>query len=328
MQTPETASKGNLPLVSIIVAAYNAEAFIGETLASLLRQDYPRTEIIVVDDGSSDGTAGIAQAQAPRVRYLHQPNSGVSVARNTGIAASTGDLICFFDADDLMPTDRLSLQIDFLLRHRDVGLTICDYRNFYEQGCEAQTHFQTCSLLQTQLQDRPELVLEDARIAMAREHFGITGTLMLRRELLRHVPGFVARLRGCEDFHFYFRLARHTRVGILNKVGMLRRVHSSNASKNWSLMIPDGIRSYGELRAVETDPHIRRALDKRIAAYLVNLARNEANHGSHTAALWHYARAFLTARDRDVSRQVLHGCARTLAMALRLHKSSEVLARG
>ena len=84
-----------VPLVSIIVSAYNTAAFVASTLQSLLAQTYPRIEIIVVDDGSTDGTAAIVKSFGSKVHYLYQSNAGPNTARNAGIHISNGELLCF-----------------------------------------------------------------------------------------------------------------------------------------------------------------------------------------------------------------------------------------
>ncbi|WP_404310705.1 glycosyltransferase family 2 protein [Neorhodopirellula lusitana] len=89
----------SLPLVSVIIPAFNAERYLGEALDSVLEQAYRPIEIIVVDDGSTDGTRAITKAY-PEVTYLAQANQGVPNARNAGLRAATADWIAFLDADD------------------------------------------------------------------------------------------------------------------------------------------------------------------------------------------------------------------------------------
>lgn len=313
----------DLPLVSIIVCAYNAQAFIAETLQSLLAQTYRKIEIVVVDDGSTDNTRAVIQRWTPPIHYLYQANAGSSSARNTGIVASRGELICFFDSDDVMPPDRIGMQVEHLRQHPEVGLAVCDYRNFSRQGREDNTHFQTCPNLQTLLQNQPELILNDAGTAMALEHFGITGTMMVRRSLLTHVPGFEPSLRGCEDFYFYFQIARHTVVGVINRIGMERRMHAHNLSSDWATIFPASIRSYTLLRNSENNPETRKILNEKIAFYQAGLARHEANSGNPSKAIKSYFTAFLTAPSWRSLTQACHGFARTLMMALKLHKPLE-----
>ncbi len=109
-----TEAMKNWPLVSVIVPAYNCAGYVGACLDSILAQDYPQLEILVVDDGSTDGTAACVQSYGEPVRYLHQPNSGSAVARNLGIDSASGELIAFCDSDDLWAPGRLKQQVGFL----------------------------------------------------------------------------------------------------------------------------------------------------------------------------------------------------------------------
>src|SRR4051812_7319537 len=108
------------PLVSVVIPAFNAERFLGEALASVSAQTYAPVETIVVDDGSSDGTAEVARAH-PEVALIEQENSGPAAARNRGFAASRGEFIAFHDSDDLMTPDKLAVQVSHMLENPGVG---------------------------------------------------------------------------------------------------------------------------------------------------------------------------------------------------------------
>lgn len=95
------------PAISVVIPCYNAAAFLGETLRSAVKQTHPPVEVIVVDDGSSDNSAKLAESYGSPVRVIRQPNGGAAVARNTGVKAATGDWIAFLDADDLWAPTRL-----------------------------------------------------------------------------------------------------------------------------------------------------------------------------------------------------------------------------
>lgn len=100
-------------LVSVVTAAYNMGGYIAETIDSILGQDYPHVESVIVDDGSTDDTAKVLERYRddPRVRVVQQANAGQTVAKNRGIAESRGEFIAFCDADDTWRRDKLSLQI-------------------------------------------------------------------------------------------------------------------------------------------------------------------------------------------------------------------------
>lgn len=97
--------------VTVIVPLHDHGDVIAETLESILSQDHPPVEVVVIDDGSEDGGGDIAAAFSPRVRVIRQPQAGVSRARNRGLAETEGELVVFFDADDLMPAGRLRRQV-------------------------------------------------------------------------------------------------------------------------------------------------------------------------------------------------------------------------
>lgn len=99
-------------LVSILIPAYNAERWIGETIRSALDQTWPRVEIVIVDDGSSDGTSDVVQAFRSRsINLVTQRNSGVCVARNAAYARAQGNFIQWLDADDLLAPDKIACQM-------------------------------------------------------------------------------------------------------------------------------------------------------------------------------------------------------------------------
>ena len=100
----------DLPRVSCIIAVHNGEAYLHEAIDSLLAQEYAQVEIIVVNDGSTDGTADVIGRYGDRVRRFRQENAGVSAARNRGVAMSTGQLLCFLDADDRLDPRKLTMQ--------------------------------------------------------------------------------------------------------------------------------------------------------------------------------------------------------------------------
>ena len=119
----------NSPLISVLVPCYNYERYVGEAIESVLAQDYPNFELIVVDDGSSDGSAevisrtlqSVTTGNCCRTQFIRQENAGVSAALNTALAAAQGVFIATFDADDLMPQGRVSLQVRYLIEHPEVG---------------------------------------------------------------------------------------------------------------------------------------------------------------------------------------------------------------
>jgi len=122
------------PLVSVIVPAYNAERFLGRAMRSALAQTYPHLELIVVDDGSTDGTAEVIRSFPDRrVQHLSQPNRGQGAARNHGIRASAGRYVTFLDADDVYLPEKIQRQVEFLEARRECQVVFCNALHFYSR---------------------------------------------------------------------------------------------------------------------------------------------------------------------------------------------------
>lgn len=108
--------------VSVIIPVYNGEKYLVEAIKNVKNQNYQPLEIIVVDDGSTDKTAEIAAEFKDSIRYVYQPNSGPSAARNLGIKIANGDVIAFLDVDDIWSDDKLQLQASYLLENPSVDI--------------------------------------------------------------------------------------------------------------------------------------------------------------------------------------------------------------
>ena len=111
------------PLASIVIPVFNGERFLAAAIESALGQTYRPFEVIVVDDGSTDRSAAVARSFA-EVRVIEQQHAGPGAARNRGVAAARGELLAFLDADDLLPADKLEVQISYLREHPEVGCVL------------------------------------------------------------------------------------------------------------------------------------------------------------------------------------------------------------
>lgn len=111
---------------SVVIPAYNAERYLGAAIRSVLSQTFTETEIIVVDDGSTDGTAGVMESFGDRIFAIHQHNSGPSVARNVGMKAASGEFVAFLDSDDMWMPRRLERMIGRLEQDPDLGFVTSD----------------------------------------------------------------------------------------------------------------------------------------------------------------------------------------------------------
>jgi glycosyltransferase involved in cell wall biosynthesis len=126
------------PLVSILIPCYNADRWLAETIESALAQTWENKEIIIVDDGSTDGSLAIAKNYASRqVKVISQPNQGASAARNTAYKNCIGDYIQYLDADDLLAPDKIERQVSLLQNFPNTVAT-CEWARFYRKPEEAQ----------------------------------------------------------------------------------------------------------------------------------------------------------------------------------------------
>lgn len=123
-----------MPLVSVIIPSYNARRYIKETVDSVLAQTYKNIEIIVVDDGSTDGTREelAPYAAAGKIRYFYQENAGQSAARNTAIAHAKGKYLALLDADDMFMPTKVEEQVAYLEAHPECGLSYCGMYHFFD----------------------------------------------------------------------------------------------------------------------------------------------------------------------------------------------------
>jgi glycosyltransferase involved in cell wall biosynthesis len=120
----------NLPPYSVIIPAYNAVTYLAEAVANIRSQPHSPAEIIIVDDGSSDGTASLAQSLGPDIRYFHQTNQGPAAARNLGISHARHDILAFIDADDLWPDHKIERQLGHLAAHPELEMVLGLHQTF------------------------------------------------------------------------------------------------------------------------------------------------------------------------------------------------------
>jgi glycosyltransferase involved in cell wall biosynthesis len=200
-----------MPDISVIIPAYNAERFLAAAIDSALQQTLPATEIIVVDDGSTDGTACIVR-RYPGVRLLSIAHQGASVARNTGAQGSNGDLLAFLDADDIWLPNKLEQQAELLEHDADAGIAACRHRYLFDGPIPGWFRGPT-----------------DGSVAPA---FLLIPSL-IRRTTWEMVGPFDEKLSHGEDGDWLFRaMDSHVRIAVVDEPLMLYRIHGANASAN------------------------------------------------------------------------------------------------
>jgi glycosyltransferase involved in cell wall biosynthesis len=196
-------------LVSVVMAAFDEEAFIAEALQSVLAQTYQPVEVIVVDDGSGDHTAEIAQAYD--VFLLRRPHLGASAARNAGLAVARGDYWTVFDADDLMPPERLASQVAYLEEHPELGMVLGLTEAFVSPGEPRPAHYNP--------------VWDDGPFPAC------AGTMLARRAVLEVVDPFDETLALAYDVDWLARAKdAGVRAGQVDELSLRYRIHRGNST--------------------------------------------------------------------------------------------------
>jgi glycosyltransferase involved in cell wall biosynthesis len=206
------------PAVSVVIPAYQAEAFLGEVIESALAQTHAPREVIVVDDGSSDGTAGVA-ARYEEVRLLRLPHRGQAAARNSGFAAASGELIAFNDADDIMLPERIAVQVEHLQSNPQVALIIGGQELMIEEEAGAPFWHP----------DADSLMRRAGRPERGNVH---TMTPLFRREVFERVGGFDETMVAGEDVDWLLRVKEAgMEVSIIKQPLVIRRVHDGGLTQ-------------------------------------------------------------------------------------------------
>lgn len=194
--------------VSVVIPTFNRRDLLPATIDSVLAQTRPVDEIIIVDDGSTDGTDGMLRERyGDRVRYQWQPNAGVSAARNRGMAGARGRYIALLDSDDTWLPDKIRLQLDWLRSHPDFGMVLCDVTRTGADGRVIDVFRRRDTILEDGWILR--WIIHDPALAPA--------SAMFRREVFEDVGGFDESLRTAEDLDYHLRVARRWKVGVVEQ---------------------------------------------------------------------------------------------------------------
>jgi glycosyltransferase involved in cell wall biosynthesis len=195
--------------VSVIVPIYNGDRYLDDALRSIIEQNYRPVEIIVVDDGSTDDSAVIAQSYK-EVRYVHQINQGPSAARNKGIEAARGELIAFLDADDIWMPNKLAIQVNYLREHPEVEFVVAHRRMLVEEGIEKPPWYR-------------EDIFEKNRVCLG------PSAMLARRNLFEEVGRYDPKYRTGEIAEWLTRVkGRGVNYVILPETLLTLRVHGGN----------------------------------------------------------------------------------------------------
>jgi hypothetical protein len=217
-QRPEPVSG-----VTVALACYNQAHFLADALQSVLVQSRPADKVILVDDGSTDDTAGVA-GRFPGVTYHWQANAGLSEARNTALRLATTRHILFLDADDMVWPDMVERALACFAANPGIAFAYGGYRDVTADGAPIASR---------------EAVRQDGDMFVALLHdnfIGMHGTVLYDVEKLRSIDGFDPALRSCEDYDVYLKLARRYPACAYPGIGADYRRHGGGMSTSAARM--------------------------------------------------------------------------------------------
>ena len=237
------------PEISCILPVYNGEGFIAEAIQSVLVQTFEDFELIVVDDGSRDGSPAILQSCADkdsRVKVITKENGGIVSALNAGLEAAQGKYIARMDADDIMFPNRLELQRNFLETHPDVVMVGGLLHSIDEHGQgiqEPDNH---------NVGKDPVYTPHNLLIYPPKVPRPLHPLIMLRKKALQDIGGYRDAYRHVEDYDMYLRICKCGKVADIQEMLLYYRIHSDNISVR-NLQEQEQNAARADLEAVEKE---------------------------------------------------------------------------
>lgn len=255
------------PLVTVVIASYNHEAYIADSINSVLRQTYKNVELIVIDDGSTDGSVPIIQGLKEQhgFEFEVQSNAGLSATLNKAIAKSRGQYFVPFGSDDIMLNDRLEKQVAYMGANRHLAVCGGNILKINESG----------KVLEKQ-KTNPETELDFDDIFLDKKPGLPAPTLFFKRDVLNEVGGFDPDIR-LEDLYIQLAISKKGyRLGYLTDILAYYRVHSHNTYKNLKFMHDNVIETYQKFR---DDPNYETVKNKFLNSLLIKAVKTDKQYG-------------------------------------------------
>lgn len=200
---PVSSSAMSNPLVSVVIPAFNRAHTLQRSIDSVLNQTYRCVEVIIVDDGSTDGTQEVLRSYGGKIRWLFQRNSGPSSARNSGIREAKGEYVAFLDSDDAWAPTKIERQIGLLRRcSSDVVCCLCNTL-FTGQAYSGKTAFEIAMIFPS----REESIWINTTEVLITRFVLFNQAAVVKRDVLRSLGGFDEKLRLMEDYDLALRLS-------------------------------------------------------------------------------------------------------------------------
>jgi glycosyltransferase involved in cell wall biosynthesis len=245
-------------LVSVIIPCYNQAHFLPTAIKSCIDQTYKNIEIIVVDDGSPDNVQTAVAPFKDRIKLIRQTNQGLPEARNVGIRHSSGDFVLFLDADDIIGSDTISSQVNFLKENADTNVVVCKNQLFTSLTAKGYPD----------ITGRWKLFQKDLGIHLCFFNIAPPHSFLFRRETVLQTGWFDTQLKACEDYDFWLRTAVNGNIPQYNPKGVVyyRRHIQSMSANSKNQYLHDAIMHSRLSRLLDQYPHFPD--DHRLEAYL------------------------------------------------------------
>lgn len=258
------------PLVSVIIPTFNRRGFVLDAVESVLQQGVEGTEVVVVDDGSSDDTRELFRSPSPGVRYVYQENGGVSSARNRGVAESRGRLISFLDSDDVWTPGKLRAQLGLVTSNTVVSFQGVAWFAERAEDEPMLSQPQTLKWPRTGADGFVRAPMQD----VAEGRYFHLGTLLCTRETFMDVGWFDPGLCLGEDEDWFSRASLKKRFHYTPEPFLRRRFHADQTNLDSERSINSLITVFSRMaaRAANLDPKAQRAASRRLAAKLSQLS--------------------------------------------------------
>jgi len=242
--------------VSVIIPTYNRCRLLAETLTSVCRQTWHDHEIIVVDDGSVDGTRRLVAASSDQLVYHHIQHAGASAARNAGLDIAGGEYIAFLDSDDLWKPRFLERMMAALDAAPVAGFVYCDYATFDAHGMVQRAY------LPPQHKQRGNLFTQ-----LLETDFISTGALLIRRRCFHRIGRFDPDLEIAHDWDLWLRLAREFDAEYVDEPLACIRIDSDGLTRNTPLLYADNLQVLAKLRqSIDGNRQHRRLIRRNMFA--------------------------------------------------------------
>lgn len=211
-------------MISIVIPLYNKEKQIAHTLQSVLNQTFQDFEVVIVDDGSTDGSvAEVEKFEDLRIRVVHQQNAGVSAARNRGIDEATGELIAFLDADDEWKPEYLATQYHLYQKYPDCNTYACNYEFRNPEGVVTSTTIRKLTFT-----GKDGILSNYFEVASCSYPPLWTSSVMVKKQIIQAIGGFPVGIRSGEDLLTWARLAVRGLIVYSRRVQAVYRQGYSN----------------------------------------------------------------------------------------------------